>query len=83
MNFKKRFAVKFSPEYVETHAHLLTPREKKVTEECVFKNRTYEDVSKDFDVCQERIRQILNRAFRRLSKSYKVETGDPSCQGSQ
>lgn len=50
--------------------NILTPREKLVISRRLLKDKTYEDIAKEFDVTRERIRQIEHRALKKISMKY-------------
>ena len=51
---------------MERTINILTPSEKKVISKRFFDNKTCKDVGKEFDVTQERIRQIEAKALRKI-----------------
>lgn len=56
-----------SKQMIEDVLASLTARERHVVSERFFEERTYEDVSKDFGVTRERIRQIEAKAIRKIT----------------
>ena len=49
---------------------ILTPREKLVISKRLLKDKTYQDIAKEFNVTRERIRQIEYRALEKISMQY-------------
>jgi DNA-directed RNA polymerase specialized sigma subunit len=50
---------------------ILTPRESKILKEKYFNGCTYDEIGKMFDITQERVRQIQERAFRKIRASFR------------
>jgi DNA-directed RNA polymerase sigma subunit (sigma70/sigma32) len=67
---RQQFKTKFSPEHIDALYKVIyiTPRAKKITNECIIKDRTYEDVGIQFSISRERVRQILAKVFRKFNE---------------
>lgn len=50
---------------------ILTPRETKILKEKYFNGCTYDEIGKMFDITQARVRQIQERAFRKIRGSFR------------
>ena len=70
MTMRQQFKTKFSPGHIDALYKIIyiSPRAQKITNECIIKDRTYEDVGRQFDISRERVRQIVSKVFRAFNK---------------
>jgi DNA-directed RNA polymerase sigma subunit (sigma70/sigma32) len=70
MTMRQQFKTKFSPGHIDALYKIIyiTPRAQKITNECIIKDRTYEDVGIQFGISRERVRQIVSKVFRAFNR---------------
>ena len=70
MNMRQQFKTKFSPGHIDALYKVIyiSPRARKITDECIIKDRTYEDVGIQFSISRERVRQIVAKVFRKFNE---------------
>jgi DNA-directed RNA polymerase sigma subunit (sigma70/sigma32) len=70
MNMRQQFKTKFSPGHIDALYKVIyiSPRARKITDECIIKDRTYEDIGAQFSISKERVRQIVTKVFRKFNE---------------